>query len=245
MSNILIFGAASAIAQATARIFAAKGDRFFLVARDSEKLRMVSDDLRSRGAGHVESAAADLTEYDLHQALIEKARNHLGGLDIIIIAHGTLPDQKACEKSFEPVMEAITVNALSVISLLTHLANLLEQQGHGTLCAISSPAGDRGRRSNYVYGAAKASVSIFMQGLRNRLYPSGIHVLTVKPGFVDTPMTAGFTKGLLWTRPEVIASGIYKAIVRKKDVVYLPWFWSVIMFMIRAMPEALYKRIRL
>jgi short-subunit dehydrogenase len=110
---------------------------------------------------------------------------------------------------------------------------------------ISSAAGDRGRQSNYVYGAAKGAVSIFMQGLRNRLHSSGVRVLTIKPGFVDTPMTAAFSKGVLWARPQQVARGIYKAIEKKKDIVYLPWFWSPIMRVIRGVPEAIFKRLRL
>jgi decaprenylphospho-beta-D-erythro-pentofuranosid-2-ulose 2-reductase len=131
------------------------------------------------------------------------------------------------------------------MSVLTHLANRFERQGFGTIAVISSVAGDRGRQSNYVYGAAKGAVSIFMQGLRNRLHPRGVQVLTIKPGFVDTPMTAAFPKGILWARPQQVARGICEAIEKKRDVVYLPWFWSPIMGVIRGLPEALFKRLRL
>jgi len=245
MERILIIGATSAIAQATARLFAAEGASLFLVGRDPEKLRAVADDLRVRGARRVETMTMDAREYDRHLRLIEEARRSLGGLDTALIAHGTSPDQKACQTSFDLTRREFAANALSVISLLTHLANSFEHQGYGTLAVISSVAGDRGRQSNYVYGSAKAAVSTFLQGLRNRLHRSSVHVLTVKPWLVDTPITAGLPKGFLWVRPEIVAAGIYRAIKSCKDVVYLPWFWYVVMRVICAIPEKLFKRMRL
>lgn len=245
MRKILIFGATSALAEATARLFAEDGSSFFLVARDPAKLDTVSDDLRVRGAAQVAAAAADALDFDRHQAVVDEAFEALGGLDTVLIAHGTLPDQKACEQSFEAARREFAINALAVMSLLTHAANRFERQGFGTMAVISSTAGDRGRQSNYVYGAAKGAVSLFMQGLRNRLHPRGVRVLTIKPGFVDTPMTAAFPKGFLWARPQQVARGIHQAIAEKKDVVYLPWFWSPIMRVIRGVPESIFKRLRL
>ena len=165
--------------------------------------------------------------------------------DTVLIAHGTLSDQKDSEASFQAARREFETNALSVISLLTHLANRIERQGYGTLSVISSVAGDRGRQSNYVYGTAKAAVTTFMQGLRNRLHRAGVHVLTIKPGLVDTPMTAGLRKGVLWAKPEAVAAGIYEAIRKKRDVVYLPRFWRPIMWLLRAIPEPIFKRLRL
>lgn len=240
-----IFGATSALAEATARLFAADGDSFFLVARNPDKLRVLADDLRIRGASQVMTGIADALDFDRHQALVDEAFSALNGLDTVLIAHGTLPDQKTCEQSFDLVRHEFEINAMGVMSLLTHAANRFERQGFGTLCVISSVAGDRGRQSNYVYGAAKGAVSIFLQGLRNRLSSKGVQVITVKPGFVDTPMTATFAKSRLWTSPVQVAGGIYKAVVKKKDIAYLPWFWSPIMLVIRWLPETIFKRLRL
>ncbi|MGW8193454.1 MAG: SDR family oxidoreductase [Desulforhopalus sp.] len=245
MRKIFIFGAASAIAEATARLFAADGSSFFLVARDPLKLKILADDLTIRGASQVITATADAVEFDRHQTLVAEAATALHGLDTVLIAHGTLPNQKSCEMSFDQVRQQFEINVLGVLSLLTHTANMFEQQGHGTLCVISSVAGDRGRQSNYVYGAAKGAVSIFLQGLRNRLHSSGVRVLTVKPGFVDTPMTASFAKGRLWATREQIARGIYDAVIKKKDIAYLPGFWSPIMWVIRGIPEIIFKRLQL
>jgi decaprenylphospho-beta-D-erythro-pentofuranosid-2-ulose 2-reductase len=245
MRRIFIFGATSAIAEATARRFAVNGNSFFLTAKDGNKLEALADDLRIRGAAMVTTASADALDFDRHPGLVNAAFEALSGLDTALIAHGTLPDQKSCEESFEATRRAFEINALGVMSLLTHVANRFEAQGFGTIAALGSVAGDRGRQSNYVYGTAKGAISIFMQGLRNRLHPRGVHVLTIKPGWVDTPMTAAFPKGILWACPQKIASGIYAAIENKKNVVYLPWFWSPFMRVIRTLPESIFKRLRL
>jgi hypothetical protein len=245
MRRVLIIGATSAIAQATARLFAADGDAFFLVARDEEKVRAVADDVRARGAVEVTTTIMNVNDFDRHEAVIQEAFHCLGAVDTVLIAHGTLSDQKDSEASFQATRREFDTNALSVISLLTHLANRLERQGYGTLGVISSVAGDRGRQSNYVYGSAKAAVTTFMQGLRNRMHRAGVHVLTIKPGFVDSPMTAGLQKGVLWVKPEAVAVGIYKAFREKKDVVYLPTFWRLIMWFLCAIPEPIFKRLRL
>lgn len=242
MQKILIIGATSAIAEATAKQLAQKGACLYLFGRNRERLAQLGSDLKIRGASAVSYAAFDANDLDRHEAILDQAVAAMGGIDVALIAHGTLGDQKACEKNFERALSELHTNAISVISLLTHLANRFEAQGHGTIAVISSVAGDRGRQSNYVYGAAKGAVTIFLQGLRNRLCKSGVHVLTIKPGFVDTPMTASFKKGVLWAQPETIASGILKAIDRKRDEVYLPFFWRFIMAIIRSIPEALFKR---
>ena len=245
MQKVLIIGATSAIAEATARLFAQNGDRLYLVARNRERLEANAQDLRIRGAKSVSFDNLDVNDFDRHQTVLEKAIETLGGIDIVLIAHGTLPDQEACEQSYQTTLKELNTNALSVISLLTHSANILESQGRGTIAVISSVAGDRGRQSNYVYGTAKGAVTIFLQGLRNRLYKSGVHVLTIKPGFVDTPMTADLPKGLLWAKPEKVASKVFKSINKKRNSVYAPGFWRPIMTTIRLVPESVFKKLSL
>jgi len=245
MRKVLIIGASSAIAQATARLFAGAGDRLFLVARNADKLQAVAADLSIRGAAQVETQVLDVNDTAAHLGVIDAAYSRLGDLDTVLIAHGTLPDQNACQVSFELTRQELATNALSIIALLTELANRFEHQGYGTLAVISSVAGDRGRQSNYIYGAAKAMVNTFLQGLRNRLQPAGVQVLTVKPGFVDTPMTADFKKGFLWAQPETVANDIYRAVEKQKDIIYSPFFWRFIMLLIKATPEFIFKRTRL
>lgn len=245
MKRVLVVACTSALAHATARRFAADKDRLFLVARDAEKLAAVAEDLEARGAGQVETCVMDVLELNRHRAVIEEAAARLDGLDTVLVAHGSLPDQRACETSAELTRQEFEVNSLSTISLLTHLANYFEQQRAGTIAVISSVAGDRGRQSNYVYGAAKGAVTIFLQGLRNRLHGSGVRVITLKPGFVDTPMTAEFAKGTLWINRERAARDIYRAIETGKEVAYVPWFWRWIMVVIRSIPERVFKRMSL
>ena len=239
----LIVGATSAIAQETARLLAGTGDELFLVARNPERLAAVRQDLMVRHDATVHSAALDVLDFHRHGEVVSEAFRTLGEVNLVLVAHGDLPDQKACEASAKLALRSFSVNALSVVSLLTELANRLEAQGHGTIAVISSVAGDRGRRSNYVYGSAKGAVSLFLQGLRSRLHPSGIRVVTINPGFVDAPMTAHIKKGFLWASPERVARGIVRAVSRPRDVVYLPWFWRWIMLVVRVLPEGVFKRL--
>jgi len=246
MSKILIIGATSAIAQATARIMAARGDALVMVGRSEEKLKAVADDLLVRGAERVDFTAMDANETAKHEPLIGTVYEMLGGLDTVLIAHGVLPDQEACQKEFDEAEKSLQTNFMSVVSLLTPIANRFEQQKHGCIAVISSVAGDRGRQSNYVYGTAKAGVSTLLSGLRNRLSRAGVAVVDIRPGFVDTPMTAAFEKkGFLWAKPEAIAKGIIKAIDKRKDIVYLPFFWRWIMLIIRCIPERIFKKLGL
>ena len=243
--NVLIIGATSAIAEATARIWAEKGHHIYLVGRNKERMAAIAADLSVRGAGSVSTSLLDINDLQQHQQLVEKIANDMEVIDVALIAHGTLGEQQACERDFERALAELTTNAISVFSLLTHLANRFEVQSHGTIAVISSVAGDRGRQSNYIYGAAKGAVTLYLQGLRQRLFKSGVHVVTIKPGFVDTPMTASFEKGILWVKPDSVARSIHKAIERKKDVLYVPWFWWPIMAVIKAIPETVMKRLTL
>lgn len=245
MQKILIIGATSAIAEATARLWAGRGEALFLVGRQAQRLEVIAADLRVRGAVSVACYTMDACDRSAHAALLEAAQAAMGGLDVALIAHGSLPDQKACEASVDLTLREIDNNALSVIALATRLGELFAAQGRGSLAVISSVAGDRGRQSNYVYGAAKGMVSLFLQGLRNRLAKKGVQVLTIKPGFVDTPMTASFAKGALWAKPEAIARGIVKAVDGRRDEVYLPGFWRLIMLLICHIPERIFKKLSL
>ncbi len=245
MQKILIVGATSAIAEATARLYAARGAQLHLLARSQERLADIVADLSIRGASAVSSARLDINQLDTHEAVLEEAWRTLGGVDVVLVAHGTLPDQRACEASASIALAEFQTNATSTIALLTPIANRMQTAGKGTIAVISSVAGDRGRASNYLYGAAKAAVSAFLSGMRQRLGKQGVNVLTIKPGFVDTPMTRSFKKGVLWTKPEAIGRGIVRAADRNKAVVYLPGFWALIMMVIRCIPEALFKRVQL
>ncbi|KAE9643778.1 SDR family oxidoreductase [Pseudomonas sp. PB106] len=246
MKRVLIIGATSAIATACARLWARDGAEFFLVGRNGEKLEQVSNDLKALGATAASVYTLEATDVDAHQQMMEKCLATLRQIDIALIAHGTLPDQKACEKDAQLALRELANNATSVIALLTLLGNQFELQRHGALAVISSVAGDRGRPSNYLYGSAKAAVSTFCEGLRARLFKVGVSLTTIKPGFVDTPMTQGLNlPPLLTAQPEKVAESIVKAVRNKKDTVYTPFFWAPIMLIIKYLPNFIFKRTNL
>ena len=245
MKSVLVVGATSAIAEATARIYAANGDRIYLLARNQDRLEVIKRDLQVRGADAVYSARFEALDFDSHAGMVDSVFQELTKIDIVLIAHGSLPDQQRCQKSASEAREELEVNAIGTISILTYLSNILESQKFGVVAVITSVAGDRGRKSNYVYGAAKGMLSIFLQGLRNRLFDAGVVVVDIKPGFVETPMTESFSKGALWASPSTVARCVVDGIERKKHTVYAPGYWRVIMFLIRAIPEAIFKRLNL
>ena len=235
--KIAVIGATSGIAQATAAVFAAEGAAFFLVARDAAKLAAVAADLSARGATGVEQFIADLGDLSRHAAIVSAA----GDVDVVLIAHGSLPDQRAIDRQPQAQVDAFQLNATSVISLAASFANVLESRRAGTLAVIGSVAGDRGRRSNYVYGAAKAAIHTWCDGARPRLRAAGANLLLVKPGWVDTPMTRGMKKNPLFADARSVGRGIHDAIAARKSVVYLPRFWRWISAIVRLLPERLVK----
>jgi len=245
MRKVLILGASSPIAEATARLLAQRGDALFLVARNAERLAAVADDLRLRGAARVDTATFDARRTEDFAQLLDAARASLDGLDVALIAHGKLTDQSACEADPSLLAEEFQINAVSAMALSLHLAGYFASQHRGVIAVISSVAGDRGRQSNYVYGASKAALSAFLSGLRQKLHPIGVSVITIKPGLVISPMTAAFQHGALWSTADVVARDIVRAIDKGTDVLYTPWFWRAIMTVIRAIPERVFRRIRI
>lgn len=240
---MLVLGATSAIAMATMRIYAVRGAKFYLVARNAEKLAVVAADLRVRGAAEVYACAQDLDDTDRHAAILQDAHEKLQGIGVAFIAHGVLGDQQEAEQEYRVAEKILHTDLLSPVSLITWLANYFARRGSGTIVALSSVAGDRGRKTNYVYGTAKAGLSTFLQGVRNRVDREGVNVITVKPGFVATPMTAHLQAGILFANPGAVATRIARAIDRHKDVVYVPGFWRAIMTIVRMVPESIFKRL--
>ena len=244
--NILLIGAGSAIATAVARRYAANQTSLFLFARNSSRLALQQQDLLVRGAARVGTHVLDLSNHEEHETAINAATEFFGedDIDLVLICHGSLPDQEAAEQDFDLARREIDINGLSIISLLTRLTPYLKEQGRGMLAVVTSVAGDRGRQPNFVYGAAKALVSTYLQGLRGKLLPYGVDVLDIRPGLVDSPMTQQFDKGLLWSSPELVARQIEKAIRRKRHTVYVPGYWRLIMAVVRSIPEAVFKRLK-
>jgi decaprenylphospho-beta-D-erythro-pentofuranosid-2-ulose 2-reductase len=243
--KILVLGATSGIAEATCRIWATQGASLFLVARNPQKLAAVAADLRTRGATYVGTAVADLDDTDNHPELLAHAVNSLTGMDIAYLAHGILGDQAEAERDFNTAAQIIYTNYMAPVSLLTWLANFCVQRHAGTLAVISSVAGDRGRKSNYLYGSSKAGLSAFLAGLRNRVDREGVTVLTIKPGPTRTAMTAAMPNSEKFADVDSVAESIVSAIDKCKDVLYVPFQWQPIMFVIRNIPERIFKKLNL
>jgi short-subunit dehydrogenase len=243
--RVLALGATSAIAEATLRLMAEQGASFFLVARNAAKLAAVSADLLTRGAGAVGGQVADLDDTAGHPALLSRAVATLGGIDVALVAHGVLGDQPEAERDYGAAEAVLRTNFLSAVSLVTWLANYFETERRGTIAVISSVAGDRGRRSNYVYGASKGGLNVFLDGVRNRIDRAGVQVLTIKPGFVATPMTAHLRQNALFAQPSAVAGCILRAIDRRRDVAYAPPFWGLIMLVVRSVPRRIFKKLNL
>jgi len=243
--KILVLGATSGIAEATCRIWASQGASLFLVARNQEKLAAVAADLRARGASFVDTAVADLDDTDRHPALLAHAVNSLAGLDVAYLAHGILGDQTRAEQDFNSAAHILHTNLMAPVSLLTWLANFFVQRRTGTIAVLSSVAGDRGRKSNYVYGSSKAGLSAFLDGLRNRIDREGVTVLTIKPGPTKTAMTSGMKGSEKFADANSVAKSIVAAIEKHVDTLYVPFQWQPIMFVIRHIPERIFKKLNL
>jgi decaprenylphospho-beta-D-erythro-pentofuranosid-2-ulose 2-reductase len=243
--RILVLGATSGIAEATCRIWAERGDSLFLIARNADKLAAVAADMRTRGASYVDTAVADLDDVGVHAELLAHAINSLAGLDIAFLALGVLGDQPKAERSFADAAAILHTNYVAPVSLLTWLGNYCAQRHSGTLAVLSSVAGERGRKSNYVYGSSKAGLTAFVDGLRNRIDRDGVRVMTIKPGPVKTSMTAGIKGSGKFADVNAVAAALVKAIDRGTDVVYVPGIWRVIMAVICAIPERIFKKLNL
>lgn len=244
--TVVVLGATSAIARATAGRLAARGYGLLLAGRDPEELGWIAADLRVRHAVPVESVPFEALGFETHEGFVRECADRSGGaLAGVLLCFGYLGDQVRAEGDFSEARKILDTNFVAAVSVLDRFASVLERRGSGFLCAISSVAGERGRQSNYFYGAAKAGLNTYLQGLRNRLFRSGVRVITIKPGFVDTAMTFGRAGMFLVASPERAAEGIARAIETRRDVAYVPFFWRPLMFAIRSVPERLFKRLRL
>ena len=242
--TVLILGATSAIARATATAFAARGDALYLAARDLDELRRLAADLRLRHSVEVRYGLFDAEDFASHEEFLKNVIAEMPDLSGVVLAFGYLGDQMAA-RDFKAGAKVIAANFTGAASILSYCANYFEPERRGFIIAIASVAGDRGRQSNYVYGAAKGALALYLQGLRNRLYGSGVRVITIKPGFVDTAMTYGLPGLFLVASPQFIGERIVGALGKSADVVYLPWFWRYIMLIIKHIPEPIFKRMKL
>ncbi|HEY2351827.1 MAG TPA: SDR family oxidoreductase [Candidatus Acidoferrum sp.] len=244
MKKVVIFGATSGIAQEVQRLLIKEGIELLLVARSTERLPIVAADLETRGAVRVAMFAADLADVSTHASVLAYAQEQLPDFDTVLLAYGTMLDQETCKHSVASTLRELDTNFISAAALLTLFAEYFEARKDGCIAAITSVAGDRGRRSNYVYGSAKGALSLFLQGLRSRLHEAGVRVITIKPGPVDTSMTDGKEKGAMFADPKDVARDICRALQKRSSgILYTPWRWRYVMAIVRAIPEPVFKRL--
>jgi len=241
--NLLIIGATSDIAKTTAREFAKNGFDLILSSRKIEALKEFKKDLEIRYEIEVDLKEFDIIEFSKHQEFFNEIKDKV---DVVLVAAGYMSSQKEAEVNFDKTINTINVNYTGAVGVLNIIANEFEKRKKGTIIGISSVAGDRGRKSNYIYGSSKAAFSAYLSGIRNRLFKSNIQVITVKPGFVYTKMTEGLDlPEKLTATSEEIAQEIFKAFKKKKDVVYLKPIWRIIMRIIIYIPESIFKRMNI
>lgn len=246
MKTILVIGATSAIACACARIWASRGAQLILVARDLNRLEILAADLSLRGSVKVDCVQLDLDDLAQHELVLNRIFADYSCIDVSLIAVGVLPEQQACSLDASLAVQQFQTNAVSVMAMLTSLAQHLGKQRRGAIGVITSVAGDRGRPSNFYYGSAKAALSVFCAGLRASLFKQGLTVTDIRPGFVATPMTAGLLlPRKLVSTPERVAVDIVRAIERGQSVCYTPGYWRAIMWVIRQIPDVIFKRLNL
>jgi len=241
MARILIIGATSAVATATAKIYAKRGDRLFLIARNREALSALALEL---GACVVGTQDGDFNDVDDNPGRVALAIDSLGGLDLALIAHGDLGDQLRSERDFAEANSQLEVNLASCISFLIPIANHLEAARGGGIAVMSSVAAERGRPRNYTYAAAKAGVNVYLQGIGSRLWAAGVRVHILKLGPVDTPMTADHQKNFSFSTAEAAAQAIVRGIDRGRREIYVPGWWRPVMAVVRWLPEPIFQRIR-
>jgi short-subunit dehydrogenase len=244
--TVLILGATSAIARAVASELARRGFDLLLAGRDVSELETLAGDLRIRYGGNVAARAFDALALETHKPFFEDCQAASAGtLQGVVLCFGYLGDQASAQTDFRQARKILDTNLVAAISIFNIIADDFEAKRKGFLCALSSVAGERGRQSNYIYGAAKAGLTVYLQGLRNRLFHSGVRVVTIKPGFVDTAMTFGRPGMFLVASPDAAGRRIVKAIIGGNDVAYIPGFWRVLMLLVRGIPERIFKRMRL
>lgn len=242
----LILGATSAIARSMALVLAEQGYSLLIAGRDMEELEYLAADLRVRGQTEAHPFFLDALALETHAAFYQQCQERAEGrIHGVVMALGHLGDQAEAQEDFLAARRILESNYTAPASLLELAARDLESRGEGWICGISSVAGDRGRQSNYLYGSSKGALTLLLQGLRVRLFKSGVNVTVVKPGFVDTKMTFGLPGLFLVARPEAVARRALAAVRAGRGEVYAPWFWYWIMLVIRWLPDLIFKRMRL
>jgi short-subunit dehydrogenase len=240
--RVLILGATSGIARSLVHEFARRGFDLVLAGRDEDEMQRIAGDARVRFGCNAEVLAFAALDYASHQSFWDNC-NARQPVDGVVLCFGLMFPQQEVERDWNKCSALLETNYNACVSILNIVANNFEERKRGFIGVLSSVAGDRGRPSNYLYGSAKSGLSAYAEGLRGRLFKSGVSVTTIKPGPVDTAMTWGLKKQPLLAPPEKVASDIYRGLRRKTDVVYTPAPWRIIMAILRAVPSWIWKRL--
>lgn len=241
--SVLILGAGSRIASEVAARYAERGETVVVAAHKKEEAELIAQDLKVRYGGMAYGFAFDALDFESHAGFVSMVEETAGDLSTALIAFGTMGDQSESENDFHKAHKVIDTNYTGAVSVTECIAAHMSERGTGLIIGISSVAGDRGRQSNYMYGSAKGAFTLYLQGLRNRLFKCGVSVLTVKPGFVDTRMTYGLKTKIPVASPESVSKAILFAADHKLEQLYYPTFWWGVMTVVRHLPEAIFKRL--
>ena len=243
MKSVLILGATSDMAQAITRKYVAEGWETTLAARSLASMEPIAGDLKVRSGAVVKVLEFDAVDFESHQPFYDSIEIKP---DVVIACFGYMGDQAEARSNAEEARKTIDVNFTGMVSILNIVANDFEQRGSGAIAAISWVAGDRGRQSNYTYGSAKAGLTAYLSGLRNRLSSKGVHVMTVKPGFCRTKMTENLElPAALTANPDQVAGAVYNGLEKGKSTIYVLWMWRWIMLVIRHVPEFIFKKMNM
>jgi decaprenylphospho-beta-D-erythro-pentofuranosid-2-ulose 2-reductase len=246
VQSVLVLGGGSDIARATCKqLVARRRARIVLAARKPETLDATVSELRAAGAEQVDTVPFDATDFASHEAFVRSVFDGHGDFDVVLLTFGVLGEQTAAEADVAAALETVQTNYTGVVSVTIPLAQRLERQGHGTLVLLSSVAGERARRSNFVYGSSKAGADAFYQGLGDRLAPRGIQVMIVRPGFVTTKMTYGMAPAPMATTPEAVADAIVRGLERGQQIVWVPPMLRVVMSGLRHLPRPVFRRLNI
>jgi decaprenylphospho-beta-D-erythro-pentofuranosid-2-ulose 2-reductase len=241
--NVVVIGASSGIGKEVSHIFAQKGHNVICGSRDEKELKWLAEDLKIRYGNTAYGVPVDLMNKESVQYFIEKIYHSFTEIDCLVVTAGILPDVQIEFHDADNLMNTTLTNYVGIAMVLNEVSRRMMQNKTGTIICLSSVAGERGRQSNFIYGASKSALNTYLQGLRMKMYSHNVRIVTVLPGYVDTPMSYGKVDPKLAVSPQYVAKKIYRLIYSKRNIVYIPIVWWLVMAIIKLIPEAIFKRL--
>lgn len=244
MKKIVVLGATSDIAKECIKIWVTRGDKVFLVARNQENLIEIIHQYKNYSE-NINYFITDLKVIDNHKIILDKALDFLVNIDLVFLAYAEMPEQESIEFNYDKIKNLFLVNSLSVISLLNLFSQHMKTIRHGHIGLISTAGSLRGKASNYIYGSSKALLNHYISGLRQHLFKKNIHISLILPGFTNSKMTKNFKKNFIWSNANLVAKNIVDGLDRKKEVIYTPYYWRFINWILNLIPENFFKKLDL